>query len=394
MKCTCCDSVNFEHLWKNLEKPSARHKTQPLDVQICRDCGLVCLDLDETNRETLHEYYETSNTFEKPGPLPEGHKALREHQVDWIYENLPTDLKLETALDVGCGAGYVPHLLKEKGLKMMGTDLSPAMIQNLKDLYGIDGVQGPFSANLVDNRKFDMISCITALEHMYDPSHEIKEMSKCLNDDGILFIEVPDAENPRDDTIVDHLAFDHLWHFSIRTMARTMENCGFKILATFHRFNPLNSGNPEWTLRVLGQKVSGDFEKKFQDNDYERQMKALKVYKEKHKKYLASFQDKIDEISKNANGKPVAVFPGGEHTATLFKRFDLSNLNIQCIFDNDSAVVGKELFGVKIRHGSEAGDPEIKVYLLSTTNHEKSIYEQLKKKNPDCEVYGLYNKLD
>ena len=393
MRCATCGSENNEHLWSNLKKESPRHKTQPLDVMICKDCGLVFLDLTGLAEETLFEYYSTSNTFEKPGPLPEGHKALREHQVNWAMENLPEGANPQSFLDVGCGAGYIANLYKQKSDDVFGTDLSHAMIANLKDLYGIEGKQGPFSADLV-NRKFDFVSCITVLEHMYDPYYEILEMKKCINPDGFLFLEVPDAEFPRSDTIVDHLAFDHLWHWCIPTLARLMERCGFKILGTFTRLNPLNSGNPEQTLRIIGQLSSEPFEKEYQKNFYDYEKKALAKYKADHKEYLDAFQGKLDGIQAKIGDEPVAIFPGGEHTGTLLERFDFSKFNIVNIYDNDPAVTGKTFFGITIKHGSEAAEDDTGHYLLSTTNHEKSICEQLKTKKPDVKVYGLYNDLD
>ena len=393
MRCTTCDSENNELLWSNLKKDSPRHKSQPLDVLICKDCGLVFLDLTGLSEETLFDYYSNTNTFEKPGPLPEGHKALRDHQVNWALEQLPNGVKPKSFLDVGCGAGYISNLYKQLSDDVMGTDLSHAMIANLKDLYGIDGKQGPFSADLV-NRKFDFISCITVLEHMYDPKEEILEMKKCINEDGFLFIEVPDAEFPRSDTIVDHLAFDHLWHFTVGTLSRLMERCGFKILGTFQRLNSLNSGNPEATFRVVGQLCSEPFEKEYQKNYYEAEKLALAKYKDDHNLYLDSFQDKLDKIQAKIGDEAVAIFPGGEHTGTLLERFDFSKFNIVNIYDNDPAVTGKKFFGINIRHGSEAALDETGHYLLSTTNHEKSICEQLKSKKPNVKVYGLYNELD
>ena len=393
MKCICCNNNNFEYLWTNLEKESLRHKWQPLDVHICRDCGMVSLDITELTESQLDEYYTTSNTFELPTALPEGHKDMRCNQVGWVLNSLPKNHNVNSVLDVGCGAGYALKLFKDKGFDVMGIDWSPAMIRNLRNRYNIDGIQGSFTAEEI-GVKVDLITSIAVLEHLYDPSNTLDEMKKSLNSNGFLFIEVPDAEFPLDDVIVDHLAFDHLWHWTENTLGRLMENAGFEVIAVKHlKYGP-NSGNPESVVRILAQLKSNKLNRKYTASDYAKSRENLTAYRISHKSYLKEFQSRIDIIASKIKGEPVAIFCGGEHTATLFKRFNLVDLNIKYIFDNDPAVVGKSLNGIECREGKEAPVPEIKHYLMSTTNHEKTIHDTLKKSDPDCNVYGLYQDWD
>ena len=393
MKCNLCGSGRSEYLFSNFKKESARHADYPLDVHICRGCGLVFLNMDKVSEAALERYYTTSNTFERPGALFEGHKPLREGQMQWALDHLPADFRGKKVLDVGCGAGYVLKLFKDKGFQTWGNDYSPAMIRNLRELYGIDGYQGPFSPERVE-RLYDLITCITVLEHLPDPNRVLGEFGRTLAPGGFLFLEVPDAEFPRWDMVPDHIAYDHLYHWTERTLGRMLEQNGFEVAAAAHVENAPDSGNPECVLRMLARKGDNLRARARDVNDYEREKEVLRRYKEKHDGYLAGFQRKIDEVKKKTAGESLAIFCAGEHTATLLSRFDFSGLRIPFLFDNDPAVAGKSLAGIPVRHGSEAAQKEVRHYLLSTTNHEKAIYENLKKLDPDSRVYGLYASLD
>ncbi|HND64753.1 MAG TPA: class I SAM-dependent methyltransferase [Elusimicrobiota bacterium] len=393
MRCNICGAERFEWVFKNFNKPSSRHAAVPLDVLICRSCGLVCLDLTGLEPSTLAAYYTTSNTFERPTALYEGHRPMRESQVRWIAERLPSGPAGRKLLDVGCGAGYVLKLFKDRGFAVWGNDFSPAMIKNLRDTWGIPGYQGPFSPERVE-RSYDVITCLCVLEHTLDPADVVRQFHGTLTPGGFLALEVPDAEFPRHDMVPDHLAFDHLYHWTERTLGRLVERFGFEVVAVEHVDNPPDSGNPEPTLRLLARKTENPRRVYGEINDYDREKKVLLEYRRRHDAYLKSFQDKIDAIKTKVGDRPLAIFCGGEHTATLLSRFDFSAFNISCVYDNDPAIAGKTLGKYPIRPGSEAATSGVQHILLSTTNHERSIHDELKRANPALRVYGLYSVLD
>ena len=393
MYCNHCESEDFELLFENYKRKSSRHNSYPTKVYICRACGLVCLDLSKVNQQSLIEYYSIHNTFAKPELLPESHKHMRKKQSEWAILNLPENHNVQSILDVGCGSGYNLKVFKDHGFECYGNDLSPIMIKYLKQLYKINGYEGSFSNKLV-KRKFDMISCICALEHFLDPSTVMQNFHSSLNENGFLFLELPDSEYPMWDIISDHVAFDHLFHWNIRTGRQLMEKHGFEVLKIERIKNSINSGNPEPTFRILGKKInhfSNDYKIK---NDYRKMKNALIIYKKKHNIFLSTFQNKIDEIAKKIGGEPLAIFCGGEHTSTLLDRFNFSKLHIKIIFDNDPSISNSKLLGIPIKHGTEVIKYSINHFLISSTNHEKVIYDSLKKINSKYNVYCFYSNIN
>lgn len=395
MKWTCkpgagCD---FELLFENHRNPSARYDDCPRDLMICRSCGIVALDTDSIDDDWLADYYSKFNPFERPGVLPEGHRAMREGQVEWVIDNLPDDRGVRTVLDVGCGAGYALKLFRDRGYDVWGIDHSRVMIESVAATYGIPGYVGGFDPGIVE-RRYGIVTCVGTLEHFLDPAREIGKFREAVEDGGLLFLEVPDAEFPRWNMVPDHLCFEHLFHFTERTLGRLLELGGFEVTAVAHLEYPADSGNPECVLRVLARKVDAPRTRYVDVNDIERERAVIGEYRQKHDEYLAAFSARLREIKAKVGSERLAIYCGGEHTASLLDRFDFSDVDLAVIFDSDPAIAGTEIKGIPVRHGSEAAAMSIRHYLLSTTNHEKVIYEQLKAMDPGCSVYGLYSQLD
>lgn len=391
MNCTICAKSDFELLWTNPKNSNARFQNQPRDVLICLNCGLVTLDISKINERMLQDYYQTFNPFEKPGRLPEGHKKMRYEQFDWISKNLPESSKIQSVCDIGCGSGYLMKIFKDKHYKVTGIDYSPLMIKHIRDNYKINAVQGRFN-NESFKENFDLITCSNVIEHLIDPKVEIKIMSNILSDNGYLFIEVPDTEFPVFNTIVDVISFEHITHFTKGTLCRILENFNLKIIATNQKTYSPGSGMMGSYINVLAQKCTS-FKKKYIENEYITQKRNLLSYKENHSLFIDNFQNKIDNIAKDVINEPVAIFPSGEHTAKLMERCNLKKINLQFLFDNDKAVVGKKLFGILIKHSTQIDNSKVKNFILSTTNHEHSIYNQIKKINSNARVFGLYSNL-
>ena len=77
-------------------------------------------------------------------------------------------------LDVGCGVGRWSRLLASRGACVTGIDLSPTMIAEARRRAAIDGLAGRChfvvqdSASLDVPGRYDMILCVTVLQHILD----------------------------------------------------------------------------------------------------------------------------------------------------------------------------------------------------------------------------------
>lgn len=391
--CNCCGSGNIEFLFSNFQSSNVRFRDAPNDVYICCDCGLVVLDVGHIEPAAFDNYYSTFNHFVQPAPLAPGQKLRRERQVEWLYDRVEAPPTIKSAVDIGHGTGYILKLLKDRGLKVYGVDYSQVMHDSMKKLYGVDGHVGAFSPEVLP-QTYDLLVNIQTLEHMLDPNAALAHFNQVLNDGGYLFIEVPDSEFPRWDQLPDFFVFDHLYHFTLKTLGRMLANNGFKIIDFEHVDNPQDSGNPLVVLRIVARKMSSPEYSYRAINDYRNQKTVMLKYREKHSQYLEDFNQKLHKIKKKIGNAPISIYCAGEHTSLLLDRFDLTFLNITCIFDGDPAVEGMSIKGHRILHVSKIPESGVTNFIMSTTNHEDEIFSSVKALSKENTVFGLYGDFD
>lgn len=100
-------------------------------------------------------------------------------------------------LDVGCGVGRWSRLLASRGATVTGVDLSPTMIAEAARRAAAGGLAGRCrflvqdSAALEVGGSFDLILCVTVLQHMLDPvalRSALRRMARHLAPQGRLIV--------------------------------------------------------------------------------------------------------------------------------------------------------------------------------------------------------------
>ncbi len=88
--------------------------------------------------------------------------------------------------------------------------------------YHVEGIEiGQSTSN-----KYNGVLAYYVLEHVIDPNELVGRMRDCLNDNGILIIEVPDALNhPKHSFYLEHLS-----HFTVNHLAALLLRHDFQVL--------------------------------------------------------------------------------------------------------------------------------------------------------------------
>jgi SAM-dependent methyltransferase len=157
------------------------------------------------------------------------HISVHERNIGYsnsLFDNmLPHFPHLTSLLEIGCGTGTLLKAARNRGIKhVMGFDLNRLATEYGKREYGLVLNSETWTAQIM-SEKFDLILCISVLEHLEEPRLLFKEISEyCRLFGSCAYISVPFVEmcnwhflqNP-DPNIEKTPFFDndcHIIHFS------------------------------------------------------------------------------------------------------------------------------------------------------------------------------------
>lgn len=93
-------------------------------------------------------------------------------------------------LEVGCGAGSLVKVAVDAGLHAVGFDVNQLAIKHGRAKYGVDLRDENWTAEY--DLDFDLILCISVLEHINQPRVLIEEIAKaCRRRGAVAYISVP-----------------------------------------------------------------------------------------------------------------------------------------------------------------------------------------------------------
>jgi len=206
----------------------------------------------------LKNYYEDSAKQYNP----QGKQIYLTHDkfesfIKLMNENRQGGQKI---LDIGCGNGWLSTLYRLQGDELYGADISELNIKRAKE-RGVIAIQHNIETELpYADSFFDIILCADVLEHLFFPEKVISEMYRILKPNGILIIGVPNLYCLRNKIemflgnaifIEYPVNFEHIRHYSKRTISKILTNNGFSIIKTRGSGWTFNSERFFWALSLL-----------------------------------------------------------------------------------------------------------------------------------------------
>lgn len=150
--------------------------------------------LQEGTRERLRDFYKTSKAYSE-------HLAVEDEAYFKRYLSLIDRYAAHarTVLDAGCGTGLSTRLLRRKGRKAFGVDLSPFFLSQGKEVP--EEERTPFTAGDIlslpfRDGSFDLVASYLVFEFVPDPQRGLEEMARVLRRGGILLIITPNLLSP------------------------------------------------------------------------------------------------------------------------------------------------------------------------------------------------------
>lgn len=142
-------------------------------------------------------------------------------------------------LEIGSSAGQFLWHIKDKFSALAGIELDRSCAAFCRELFASEGAGVTVYTDSIENicwnpeETFDYIAFFQVLEHIADPAQFMINVRDRLKEDGRVFIEVPNLDDPlrslwdvpEYETFYYHEA--HLSYFSEKSLGRLLEQCGF-----------------------------------------------------------------------------------------------------------------------------------------------------------------------
>jgi len=239
MSCTLCGGNDF----KLVSEKDSKSKGE-LIICVCNTCSMVSQNPIPTEQE-VEQYYATEyrqdykQVFEPK--LKHAYRAgnLALNRLEFLTKNNVTSGKL---LDVGAGGGEFTYVSSHLGFDSTGIEPNIGYSNYAKDQYQANVKTGQLDD--IDD-KFDVITMFHVMEHIPNPIKTFKKLYDLLNEDGLLFIEVPNIESFSQSP--DNTFFKaHIHYFSAATL----------IACAGQYFDSIDLDNSDNNIRVLFSKRS------------------------------------------------------------------------------------------------------------------------------------------
>jgi SAM-dependent methyltransferase len=237
--CYLCNSTNLAPLrvprqWIG-EASAFTGLRGELGLSRCKTCGLIFTN-PRPSPERLDTFYNGDNydCHTVSGSSSGNQKAgYLLNVIDKARNHGP-----KTLLDFGCGSGAFMAAAQELGWKVKGFEPGQRGRTSCASL----GFKVAATMDELTGEQFGVITLHHVLEHISDPIQTLSHLRSLLTPDGVLFIEVPNAQSLRARLATDlvrslstkvderYRAFPiHLMYYTRRTLSSVAGRAGFKV---------------------------------------------------------------------------------------------------------------------------------------------------------------------
>jgi SAM-dependent methyltransferase len=186
--------------WARLFEASDRlygTTTRPFAVVRCGGCGLLRLDPTPPPDE-LRGYYPEHYWFtpdrSAASRMEEAYRrlVLRDH-VRFVTRALASAPAPGPLLDIGCGGGLFLGLMRQRGVRVIGLDISCEAASIAWRRHQAPAVCGMLEQSPLRAGAFAAVTMFHVLEHLYDPQSYLVQAHRLLQPGGRLVVQVPNA---------------------------------------------------------------------------------------------------------------------------------------------------------------------------------------------------------
>lgn len=374
--CPLCGSGESDPVYvREHEAGSALGRIRKVEV-ICRACGFMFSNPRPSAEDMRRHYAEASSgsgdVFHslQPGSRRDLLTAERVRFVERMLTG--RDLALGgTIFDVGCSNGDLLAGLDLAGWQKSALEPSPRAAARARS-RGLEVGVGEIESSALPVDAFDVVTCISVLEHVWNVSAALEKIARALRPTGVAILEVPDSTRPIAQ-VAEFYSFEHLSHFTQGSLVRAIRRAGLEPFA----FDE-SVGIPN--LRVAARRRDAAIvgESLAAVDDRAELLTAVRRYAEERR---ALEQGLVDRLSRRAEswrerGARVGIFGAGTHTRFLMDLCDLAPA-VTCLLDSDPGKWGSSFLDWRVHGPQEIPDLALDAILISSNAFEDEIHASI-----------------
>jgi SAM-dependent methyltransferase len=212
------------------------------DYVRCRGCGHF-VSQHELDLSSLYsgEYMDTTYAGDRLRATYERIMALAPERSDNVQrvERIVAQLgDRGRVLDIGSGLAVFPARMTAAGWQATALDPDERAVAHAREVVGVEAVRADFM-QAGDLGRFDLVSFNKVLEHVEDPVAMLSRALPHLEDGGVVYVELPDAERARlDGPEREEFCIEHLHVFSMASMCLLGTRAGMTVRAAARLTEP------------------------------------------------------------------------------------------------------------------------------------------------------------
>lgn len=229
MNCVSCGKSSFVIYSEN--------SNMNLPVYQCKLCGLFVTGSNENEIKEKAEKIYTTTYWEERQAVQSLESGFKDKISQYKWKQWNSQIRYckqyldekKDLLEIGSGAGQTLLYFENMGYNVTGFEPDKRNVslinQKLKHGKCIFG----FAEDLSIESKFDIIWINHVFEHLIRPDVFLNRCKNNLRDNGFIFIEVPECENPE---ILKSSIYENpsTFHFTKKTLTNVAKNVGYKVI--------------------------------------------------------------------------------------------------------------------------------------------------------------------
>lgn len=349
-KCRSCHSSNLSDILslgksylsdfvRDNKKPAA----YPLTLLMCRNCYLLQLKHTVSQSQLYTEHYGYRSGINQT--MQNELKEIVEKSIEKLHATNKTPRVVDIGANDGTLLKFYPKKFERIGfepIKKLARDCRKNATVVINDFFNYSAYE-----KKVGQKKADIVSAISCFYDMEDPNKFIQDVTKILDEKGVLVIQQNYLVKMLIQNAFDNIVHEHLEYYSLIAMQNLLKRYDLEVFDL--ELRELNGGSFRTFIGYKNQHPISN--KVYEQMELENLigLHRKKIYTDFAKRIRANKKSLYTFIKlKVAEGKKVYVYGASTRGNTLLQYFNLDNKLIKKAVERNPEKWGMKIASVGI----------------------------------------------